>query len=65
MAVSRMIQKGIKVPKGVKLSAFENKSWDQVILEYTDYVEYMAKNGGEASKIANMDHKKQVLIIKT
>ena len=54
MAVSRMIQKGIKVPKGVKLSAFENKSWDQVILEYTDYVEYMAKNGGEASKIANM-----------
>ena len=54
MAVSRMISKGIKVPQGVKLSAFENKSWDQVILEYTDYVEYMAKNGGEASKIANM-----------
>ena len=54
MAVSRMISKGIKVPQGVKLSAFENKSWDQVILEYTEYVEYMAKNGGEASKIANM-----------
>ena len=54
MAVSRMISKGIKVPQGVKLSAFENKSWDEVILEYTEYVEYMAKNGGEAGKIANM-----------
>ena len=54
MAVSRMIQKGIKVPKGVKLTAFENKSWDQVISEYTEYVEYMAKNSGEASKIASM-----------
>ena len=30
MSVSRMIQKKIPVPKGVKLSAFENKSWEQV-----------------------------------
>ena len=30
MSVSRMIQKKIPVPKGVKLSAFEQKSWEQV-----------------------------------
>ena len=35
MALTRMIQKGIQVPKGVKISAFENKSWEQVTETHT------------------------------
>ena len=35
MAASRMIQKGIQVPKGVKLSAFENKSWEEITETHT------------------------------
>ena len=35
MALTRMIQKGIQVPKGVKISAFENKSWEQITETHT------------------------------
>ena len=35
MAASRMIQKGIQIPKGVKLSTFENKSWEEITETHT------------------------------
>ena len=113
LALSRMIKKGIQVPKGVRLSAFREdaggETWEQVMgealqqgyavryhlqgkgrlvqayktqkdaehrakilkamggvkdvsitqhklnfKEYADYIEYMAKNSGEAKVIGNM-----------
>ena len=30
-----MIQKGIQIPKGVKLSTFENKSWEEITETHT------------------------------
>ena len=35
MAASRMIQKGIQIPKGIKLSTFENKSWEEITETHT------------------------------
>ena len=35
MFASRMIQKGIQIPKGVKLSTFENKSWEEITETHT------------------------------
>ena len=35
MALTRMIKKGIQVPKGVKLTAFEQMSWEQITETHT------------------------------
>ena len=35
MALTRMIKKGIQVPKGIKLSAFEQMSWEQITETHT------------------------------
>ena len=42
MALTRMIKKGIQVPKGIKLSAFEQKSWEQVTETHTS--DHSSKN---------------------
>jgi hypothetical protein len=33
MALSRMIKKGIQVPKGVRLSAFREQTWEQILID--------------------------------
>ena len=35
MALTRMIKKGIQVPKGIKLTAFEQMSWEQITETHT------------------------------
>ena len=42
MALTRMIKKGIQVPKGIKLSAFEQMSWEQITETHTS--DHSSKN---------------------
>ena len=60
MSVSRMIQKKIPVPKGIKLSAFEQKSWEQVQEEETPKEEIKEFKKMKVT-IRDMDKRKQAI----